>query len=115
MQILLILSSGVSLSSYKNSKFDSSASTKSRSEISCTGAKAYKQKGTGNARRGRNSSNLRRGGYRAFGPSPRYFNFSLNKKLIKKIPCYFFKQTALSLTLNTINQINIFRDHNGVK
>ncbi len=60
------------------------ASTKSRCEIAVTGAKAYKQKGTGNARRGRNSSPLLRGGAVSFGPKPRSFAFKLNKKVISK-------------------------------
>ncbi len=61
----------------------SNACTKGRSEIAVTGAKAYKQKGTGNARRGINSTPLRRGGAVAFGPKPRSFAFKLNKKTIK--------------------------------
>ena len=60
----------------------SNACTKGRSEIAVTGAKAYKQKGTGNARRGINSTPLRRGGAVAFGPKPRSFAFKLNKKTI---------------------------------
>ncbi len=58
------------------------ACTKSRCEVAVTGAKAYKQKGTGNARRGRNSSPLLRGGAVSFGPKPRSFAFKLNKKTI---------------------------------
>ncbi|RAP26440.1 50S ribosomal protein L4 [Candidatus Marinamargulisbacteria bacterium SCGC AG-333-B06] len=69
---------------YVNNRFRfSNASTKGRSEIVMTGAKGYRQKGTGNARRGRNSTPLRRGGAVAFGPKPRSFNFKLNKKTIK--------------------------------
>lgn len=58
------------------------ASTKTRSEVKASGAKAYKQKGTGNARRGRNSSPLRPGGAVAFGPKPRSYDIKLNKKYI---------------------------------
>ena len=59
------------------------ASTKSRGKVKCSTAKAYKQKGTGNARRGAKSSPLLRGGGVAFGPSPRSYKFQLNKKYIK--------------------------------
>ena len=59
------------------------ASTKTRSEVAITGAKAYKQKGTGSARRGRNSTPLRRGGAVAFGPRPRSYTSKLNKKHLK--------------------------------
>ena len=70
---------------YVRNKFRfSTASTKTRSEVKCTTAKAYKQKGTGNARRGANSTPLRRGGGVIFGPKPRSFDFKLNKKVIKQ-------------------------------
>ena len=56
----------------------STASTKTWSQVKCSTAKAYKQKGTGNARRGANSTPLRRGGGVIFGPSPREFSLKLN-------------------------------------
>jgi large subunit ribosomal protein L4 len=69
---------------YVKSRFRySSASTKTRSEVKCSTAKMYKQKGTGNARRGAASTPLRRGGGVIFGPKPRSFDFKLNKKVIK--------------------------------
>lgn len=61
----------------------STASTKTRSEVKASTAKMYKQKGTGNARRGASSTPLRRGGGVIFGPKPRSFDFKLNKKVIK--------------------------------
>jgi len=44
---------------------------KNRSEISRTGAKMYKQKGTGRARHSTSKAPQFRGGGRAFGPTPR--------------------------------------------
>ena len=55
--------------------------TKERWEISRTTKKAFRQKGTGGARRGDMKSPLVRGGGRVFGPKPHDYNFKLNKKV----------------------------------
>jgi len=87
------------------------ASVKGRSQIICSGAKAYKQKGTGNARRGINSSPLRRGGAVAFGPQLRDYKFSLNKKFIKKIKINMFAQKQDDITvLDKTIKINKTKD-----
>ena len=57
------------------------AKTKTRAEVSRTGAKLFRQKGTGNARHGSRRTNIFVGGGTAFGPSPRSFAFSLPKKV----------------------------------
>lgn len=57
------------------------ACTKDRSEVHGSNAKPYKQKGTGNARRGDKKSPLVRGGGVVFGPKPRDFSFVLPKKV----------------------------------
>lgn len=54
---------------------------KNRSEISKTGKKMYKQKGTGNARHSTAKAPQFRGGGRAFGPTPRDHAFDLPKKV----------------------------------
>ena len=54
---------------------------KNRSEISRTGAKMYKQKGTGRARHATAKAPQFRGGGRAFGPTPRDHGFDLPKKV----------------------------------
>ena len=56
---------------------------KTRTDVSGGGAKPYKQKGTGNARRGSSRSPLIRGGGVIFGPSPRDYTFALPKKVRK--------------------------------
>jgi large subunit ribosomal protein L4 len=52
-----------------------------RSEVSVTGKKMYKQKGTGGARHGDKSVPQFRGGGKAFGPKPRDHAFDLPKKV----------------------------------
>jgi large subunit ribosomal protein L4 len=54
---------------------------KNRSEISLTGKKLYRQKGTGSARHGPRKVNLFRGGGRSFGPTPRSHAIGLPKKV----------------------------------
>jgi large subunit ribosomal protein L4 len=57
-----------------------SASTKTRAEVAMTGAKAWRQKGTGRARVGALSSPQRTGGGVAFGPKPRGYTVKVNRK-----------------------------------
>ena len=54
---------------------------KTRAEINRTGAKMYKQKGTGRARHGSRRVNLFRGGGVAFGPHPRDHSIDLPRKV----------------------------------
>jgi large subunit ribosomal protein L4 len=61
-----------------------SAKTKTMAEISGTTAKPYKQKGTGNARQGSKRSVQFVGGRTCHGPTPRSFDFSIPKKIVKK-------------------------------
>ena len=51
-----------------------------RGEVSMTGAKAFRQKGTGRARAGALSVPHRRGGGVAFGPKPRDYAVKVNRK-----------------------------------
>jgi len=52
-----------------------------RSEVTVTGKKMYKQKGTGNARHGDKSVPQWRGGGKVFGPKPRSHAIDLPKKV----------------------------------
>jgi len=56
------------------------ASTQTRAEVSMTGAKAWRQKGTGRARVGALSAPQRTGGGVAFGPKPRGYTVKVNRK-----------------------------------
>lgn len=60
------------------------ASTKTRGQIALTGAKWYRQKGTGRARHGARSAPIFVGGGVAHGPKPRDFDLKLTKKMKKK-------------------------------
>jgi len=57
------------------------ASTKTRGEVSGSGAKPWRQKGTGRARAGSRKSPVWRGGGTVFGPKPRDYSYKLPKKV----------------------------------
>ena len=56
------------------------AYTKTRAEVHGSNAKPYKQKGTGNARRGDKKSPIMVGGGTIFGPKPRDYSYAIPKK-----------------------------------
>lgn len=57
------------------------ACTKTRAEVNYSNAKPYKQKGTGNARRGDKKSPITVGGGTIFGPRPRDYSYTIPKKM----------------------------------
>jgi large subunit ribosomal protein L4 len=63
-----------------NARRQGTQSTKTRGEVNMTGAKAFRQKGTGRARAGALSSPQRTGGGVAFGPKPRHYTVKVNRK-----------------------------------
>lgn len=66
------------------SRRQGSSSTLTRGEVAMTGAKAWRQKGTGRARVGALSSPTRYGGGVAFGPKPRHYTVKVNRKARRK-------------------------------
>ncbi len=67
-----------------NARRSGNASTKSRGEVAFTGAKAWRQKGTGRARVGTLGVPNRYGGGVAFGPKPRRYTVKVNRKARRK-------------------------------
>jgi len=64
-----------------DNKRQGTASSKTRYEVHGSNRKLYAQKGTGRARVGDKKSPLRKGGGKSFGPKPRDFGTSLNRKV----------------------------------
>jgi large subunit ribosomal protein L4 len=79
-----------------------SANTKTKAEVDLSGAKPWRQKGTGRARAGYKSSPLWRGGGVVFGPKPRDYS----KKISKSVRRLAF-QKALSERINAGDVLTI--------
>jgi large subunit ribosomal protein L4 len=68
---------------YQNNLRQGSVKTKTRSEVSGTTKKMYRQKGTGNARAGSRRSGIRRGGGHINARQPRDWSYRLPKKALR--------------------------------
>lgn len=77
---------------YLSNRRQGTSMVKSRAEMSGGGIKPWRQKGTGRARAGSNTSPLWVGGGRAFGPEPKSWRMELPKKM---------RRTALKSALST--------------
>ncbi len=67
-----------------NARRRGTASTLTRAEVAMSGAKAWRQKGTGRARAGALSTPQRYGGGVAFGPRPRHYTVKVNRKVRRR-------------------------------
>jgi large subunit ribosomal protein L4 len=85
-------------------KRSGSASVKHRSDITGSGRKLFRQKGTGRARAGDIKSPLLRGGGSVFGPDPRNYAYKVPKK-VRKLAL----KMALSSKLN-LDEILVLKD-----
>lgn len=65
---------------YMANQRQGTSNTKERGQVRGGGRKAYRQKGTGRARRGSIRSPLLKGGGTVFGPSPRDYSYKIPKK-----------------------------------
>jgi large subunit ribosomal protein L4 len=64
-------------------KRQGTANTKSKGEVAGSGAKPWRQKGTGRARAGYRQSPVWRGGGTVFGPKPRSYAKKVNRKVAR--------------------------------
>ena len=84
--------------------------TKTRAEVSGSGRKPWKQKGTGRARVGEIRNPLWRKGGTVFGPQPRDYEYHLPRKMFRAA---LKSALALKLQENQLNVIDAFslQDH----
>jgi len=87
------------------SKKQGTVSTKTRSEVRGGGRKPWKQKGTGRARAGSNTSPLWKGGGVIFGPKPKIKKHKLNKKEYRlAIQTLFYNKKNNILLIENLEQ-----------
>ncbi len=92
--------------SQQNKKRSGTASVKTRSEVTGSKSKLYRQKGTGRARVGTGLTPTRRGGGVAFGPTPRSYAQRVPKKI---------KKAAITMALSdkvNSNRLIVVEDFN---
>ena len=82
-------------------------SSKTRSEVRGGGAKPYKQKGTGRARVGSTRNPARVAGGVAFGPKPRKYNKSVNRKVKQLARKSVLSQKILSKDLIVVDNFDL--------
>ena len=86
------------------------ACTKTRAEVNYSNTKPYKQKGTGNARRGDKKSPIMVGGGTIFGPKPRDFSYTIPKK-VKRLA--YKSLLSLGVQENRLVVVEDFTSENG--
>jgi large subunit ribosomal protein L4 len=89
---------------YLSNKRQGTHKTKDRSEVRGGGKKPYRQKGTGNARRGTSRSPVMVGGGNIFGPKPHRYYLDMPKKAAR-----LARKSALSMKAKG-NEITIVED-----
>jgi large subunit ribosomal protein L4 len=95
---------------YLSSQRSGTHKTKTRAEVSGSGRKPWKQKGTGRARVGEIRNPLWRKGGTVFGPQPRDYTYHLPRKMFRAA---LKSALALKLKENQLNVIDAFglEDH----
>ena len=81
--------------------------TKTRSEVSGSGKKPFKQKGTGRARQGGNRPPIHRHGGTVFGPVPRDYSYKMNAKEKKNALKSALSQRVKEGKFFLLNALNI--------
>ena len=95
---------------FRNIQRAGTASTKTRAEVRGTGAKPFRQKGTGRARQGSSKSPHYPGGGVAFGQKPRVFFNKVNKKVRKLALKRAFSERLNEAAIHVVDNIE-FPDH----
>ena len=96
-----------SVRQYLASRHRGTHKTKTRSQITGSRRKLFRQKGTGNARAGDIKSPIRRHGGVAFGPLVREHSIKVNKKIRKKSLCFVISSFIKNKQLFVIDKLQI--------
>ena len=83
------------------------ASTKTVAEVAGTGAKPWRQKGTGRARAGTIRSPIWVGGGRAFAAKPRDYSQKVNRKMYRAAMCSVLSELVRQHRLVIVNKLKL--------
>jgi len=81
--------------------------TKTRAEVSGSGKKPFRQKGTGRARQGGNRPPIHRHGGTVFGPQPRDYSYKMNSKEKKNALKSALSQRAREGRVVLVNDLGV--------
>jgi large subunit ribosomal protein L4 len=95
------------IKAYLANQRQGTAKKKSRSEVRGGGAKPWRQKGTGRARAGSNTSPLWVGGGRAFAPTQRDYHMEIPKKMKRKALLSALSTLASEDRVRILEEINL--------
>ena len=91
-------------------------STKTRSEVSGSGKKPFRQKGTGRARQGSTRATQWRHGAIAFGPHPRKYGYKLNRKVRQLALRSALSEKAMESNMTVVENLSFetFKTKNAI-
>ena len=93
------------LTSYQHRSHDGSRKQKSRSDVRGSGAKPWRQKGTGRARAGTRKSPIWRGGGVTFAAQPKKRGLKVNRKMYRGAMCCILSELVRQERLSTIEEL----------
>jgi large subunit ribosomal protein L4 len=92
---------------YRAARRSGSANTKSKADVNLSGAKPWRQKGTGRARAGYKSSPVWVGGGVVFGPKPRDYRKTVSKSVRRAALNKALSERIKSSTVLTVDAIAV--------
>ncbi len=92
---------------YRNNCRKGNVSQKSRSEVSGSNRKPWRQKGTGRARAGSLRSPIWRSGGVTFAKKPKKYSFKINKKVYRKVFKIILSKLYSESRLHVLSEFNI--------
>jgi len=95
------------VTAYLNNQRQGTAKTKKRTEVSGGGAKPFRQKGTGRARAGSNTSPIWVRGGKAFGAVPRNYGGTIPKKIRRAALCSALTSRARDEKIMVVEQMEL--------
>ena len=92
---------------YRAARRSGSANTKSKADVNLSGAKPWRQKGTGRARAGYKSSPIWVGGGVVFGPKPRDYRKIVSKSVRRAALKKALSERIKSSTVLTVESVSV--------